>query len=406
MNCTNCGREVPDIAIVCGYCGHVLKAVGHPVAVAPLPAEASPALQRKSGSGWIWVVVAGLGAITVAAILFIVFWKPSTPVLPDSPAVPAPQTMSTTCEDKLAFVSDVTIPDGTAFGPGEPFTKTWRIKNTGACTWTTNYRLAFRDGQQMGASQTNPLTESVSPGQEVDISIALSAPSTPGPYKSFWRLQNADGIVVPVDGVADNSIFVDITVRDTNILLYDDFTEESGGWPVFGDQKGEVGYQSGNFRIAFYQPMGFHAVWSLEEYTDFIVETVFSVPANISDVGAGFTLRANEKRWYLLWIYPFQGKYLFQKDINEQVTELIPLTKSNVIRPIEKTGRYYIKLKIEARGDKFDIWVAQPESDYEYLDSVSDSDLSRGHLGPSADCPDKPFTSPVEVLFEWIKISE
>lgn len=193
---------------------------------------------------------------------------------------------------------------------------------------------------------------------------------------------------------------------DEAILLYDDFKDETSGWPVFGDENGEVKYSGGNLSIVFYDLMGFHAAWSPEEYTDFIVETMFSTPASVSDVGAGFTLRTTEKRWYLLWIYPAQGKYIFQKDINENVTELIPLTASPIIQPSEKAGRYYVNLKVEARGDQFDIWVGNPDLDYEHLATVSDPDLETGHLGPSADCPDQPFSQPVDVLFSWIRISK
>ena len=40
--------------------------------------------------------------------------------------------------DWMAFVTDVTIPDGTVLQPNETFVKTWRIKNIGTCAWNTN----------------------------------------------------------------------------------------------------------------------------------------------------------------------------------------------------------------------------------------------------------------------------
>src|SRR5512143_3278895 len=39
--------------------------------------------------------------------------------------------------DWAQFVADVTVPDGTSYAPGTTFTKTWRLKNIGSCTWTT-----------------------------------------------------------------------------------------------------------------------------------------------------------------------------------------------------------------------------------------------------------------------------
>ncbi len=35
---------------------------------------------------------------------------------------------------------DVTIPDGAPVTPGQEFVKTWKIKNTGICTWDEGYQ--------------------------------------------------------------------------------------------------------------------------------------------------------------------------------------------------------------------------------------------------------------------------
>jgi hypothetical protein len=213
--------------------------------------------------------------------------------------------------------------------------------------------------------------------------------------------------VQPIQTISSPAItLIPTETADPDVLLYDDFGDPGSGWPVFGGpgERSEVGYRNGYYRMAFYKLTGFDAGWSVDEYEDFIVETVFSTPADVSDVGAGFTLRTREKAWYLLWIYPAQGKYIFQKDINGQVTELIPLKESPVIRPLEQADRLHIQLKVIARGERFEIWIAQPDSVYAYLDSVSDVELGIGHLGPSADCPDRLFVEPIEVLFDWIKI--
>ncbi|HLO15367.1 MAG TPA: NBR1-Ig-like domain-containing protein, partial [Anaerolineales bacterium] len=55
-----------------------------------------------------------------------------------SPTITPTPTKITPC-DKAAFVADVSIPDGTLFSPGFQFTKVWRLKNVGTCTWTTSY---------------------------------------------------------------------------------------------------------------------------------------------------------------------------------------------------------------------------------------------------------------------------
>src|ERR1044072_9305710 len=63
---------------------------------------------------------------------------------------PPPTTQPTGC-NKAAFVTDVTVQDGTAFAPGAAFTKTWRLKNAGTCAWTTAYKLVYYSGEQMSA---------------------------------------------------------------------------------------------------------------------------------------------------------------------------------------------------------------------------------------------------------------
>lgn len=212
---------------------------------------------------WVWGVLGVLVVLLgVGAVLSL---SRSKPVATESPPTQAPQAKESTCEDKLAFVTDVTVPDGTILSPDELFTKTWRIRNTGTCTWTTSYQLVFKDGQQMSAPEAVTLTRDVPAGQEVDISVDFTAPSDMRPYKSFWQLQNADGTVVPIEGVEDNSIFVDITVGDQNVLLWDDFDDPSSGWSIFGgkNERSEVGYENGNYRFAFHSlQCGFDAGWS------------------------------------------------------------------------------------------------------------------------------------------------
>jgi hypothetical protein len=91
-------------------------------------------------------------------------------------------------------VTDVTIPDGTLLDPGESFTKTWRLKNSGTCSWTPSYAVVFGTGDSMSGPVTQALTGNVNPGQTMDISVDLKAPATPGDYTGYWKLRNAAGV--------------------------------------------------------------------------------------------------------------------------------------------------------------------------------------------------------------------
>jgi hypothetical protein len=93
---------------------------------------------------------------------------------------------------QLRFVSDVTIPDNTQMTPGQTFTKTWKVKNTGTCAWDAGFKFAFVGGEQM-SGVTYTLPTSVAANAEIDISVAMTAPSKTGSLRGNWRMQTAGG---------------------------------------------------------------------------------------------------------------------------------------------------------------------------------------------------------------------
>jgi hypothetical protein len=108
-----------------------------------------------------------------------------------SPTLTAAPT--TTGVELAVFVEDITIIDGTDLAPGAAFTKTWRLKNAGATTWTTSYSLVFISGDQMGDITSAALPKNVLPNEMVDISVDLVAPTQAGTYTSYWKMLNAAG---------------------------------------------------------------------------------------------------------------------------------------------------------------------------------------------------------------------
>ncbi len=94
--------------------------------------------------------------------------------------------------DKSAFLADLDVVDYSFLYPGTNFTKTWRIRNIGTCTWTTKYRFTYISGNPMGAD-TIYLPRSVAPGDTIDLSLNMKAPDIDEDYSNFWRLRNAAG---------------------------------------------------------------------------------------------------------------------------------------------------------------------------------------------------------------------
>jgi hypothetical protein len=123
--------------------------------------------------------------------------------------------------DAAAFVTDVTYPDGSTIGRGSTFTKIWRIKNVGTCTWTTSYSLVFVDGEKFSAQNAVSMPASIGPGQTVDLPIGLLAPNKDGRYKGYWMLRNASGVLFGVGTSGNSSIYVDINVSGYTVTGYD-----------------------------------------------------------------------------------------------------------------------------------------------------------------------------------------
>ena len=92
----------------------------------------------------------------------------------------------------LIFVSDVNIPDNTSMTPGQAFTKTWKVKNSGTCAWDAGFKFAFTGGNAMNGV-TYTLPTAVAAGAVVDISVAMTAPTTAGKVQSNWRMSTAGG---------------------------------------------------------------------------------------------------------------------------------------------------------------------------------------------------------------------
>lgn len=102
------------------------------------------------------------------------------------------------CTNSAAFVTDVTIPDNTPISAGTPFTKTWRVSNTGTCVWGPDYTLSYYSDERMSAPATValPLTY---PGQNADISIDLVAPNNPGTRRGNFVIKNPAGLIMKVN---------------------------------------------------------------------------------------------------------------------------------------------------------------------------------------------------------------
>ena len=130
---------------------------------------------------------------------------------------PIPPTVPPSACDKVRFVADVNIPDGTVLQPGAQFTKTWRLKNAGSCAWSTSYQLAFFSGEKMGAASSAAFPKNVAVGETVDISINMVAPSAAGSYRGYWMFKNASGALFGIGAQGNKPWWVDIKVSGPTV---------------------------------------------------------------------------------------------------------------------------------------------------------------------------------------------
>ena len=80
----------------------------------------------------------------------------------------------------------------------------------------------------MGGPANQALAGNVNPGQEVDISVNLKAPSSNGSYKGWWGLRNASGVMfaqfyVDIKVGGGGGIFA-VTSVTYNVTTFDENT--------------------------------------------------------------------------------------------------------------------------------------------------------------------------------------
>jgi hypothetical protein len=124
---------------------------------------------------------------------------PTAPTPTETATIPGP------CTNNLTFVSDITIPDGTAITIGSSIDKQWLVQNSGSCNWDSTYRLRWIGGDPLGAN-TEQLLYPARAGAQATLRIQFTAPAFEGPYESAWQAVDPNG------NVFGDLIFIKIVV--------------------------------------------------------------------------------------------------------------------------------------------------------------------------------------------------
>ncbi len=136
-----------------------------------------------------------------------------TPQVPPTDAPTATQASDLPC--LRANLESKSIANGTKVYIDRTFTQTFRLKNTGACTWNGNFELRFIGGDLMGAGASIILTTSNVPTWGyVNIDILMKAPSAPGHYANYWMIKSDSGEIFGVGPAGSQSFSTEIQALD------------------------------------------------------------------------------------------------------------------------------------------------------------------------------------------------
>jgi hypothetical protein len=175
-------------------------------------------------------LAAGISTSTPIILIPTLATSTSTIMIPTGSPTPTPTTTFTITPiptqtelpcDLATFVTDVTVPDGMEFYPGDDFIKTWRLKNIGSCTWSAGYNVIFVDGDIMGAPLNVDLPGDVPPMQEVDVSVSLVAPDETGSYRGNWKLRNAEGVIFGLSTGGPFYVEIEVVEPAAPTVVYD-----------------------------------------------------------------------------------------------------------------------------------------------------------------------------------------
>ena len=198
-----------------------ILACGPLAAGTPQPAATLNALYTSAAQTLEAMSTQAAGTLIAQASATSTLSNPTSSPVPVSTFTNVPPITTVSKCDSAAFETDVTYPDGSLVGRSSSFTKVWRIKNTGTCTWTTSYSIVHVSGEKFGAKNSVPMPKSVSPGESVAISLDLVAPNSNGSYKGNWMLRNTSGALFGVGESGNSSFYVEVNVSGYIVTGFD-----------------------------------------------------------------------------------------------------------------------------------------------------------------------------------------
>jgi transcriptional regulator with XRE-family HTH domain len=97
--------------------------------------------------------------------------------------------------DAVAFVADISVPDGTVMPPYFEFEKIWRIRNSGTVPWVGRWlaRRGAASGHGVPRSPSRVPIPDTQPGEEVDIRTPVRSQPLAGSSQGHWKMVDDRG---------------------------------------------------------------------------------------------------------------------------------------------------------------------------------------------------------------------
>jgi hypothetical protein len=310
------------------------------------------------------------------------------------------------CTNLIDFIDDVTVLDDTAFLPGQTFTKTWRLRNVGTCTWTTAYSLVFVDGDALNATSPVLLPVSIPPQTDVDLSVTMTAPGVPGTYTSNWMLRSPSGTNFGLGADSTRPFWTRIVVQEGTSELnlgspdWRDAMDASTYWYLVDTDSTRFSMDESRLQMTVLDP-GSSDEWGLSlrpEVDNFYLQATFITGDTCADADRyGVLLRAPDPSQGYVFGFSCSGRYRLYSWDGETYRGIQEWRSSSAIRAGAnqtnvlgvwmdgETIRLYAngQLLAEFTDDQFDagkfgLFIGSPETDNftVYVDEVATWDLN------------------------------
>ena len=211
---------------------------------------------------------------------------------------------------------------------------------------------------------------------ESGVQVALTASPASGYSFDYWS-GSASGthptITVIMDTDKSLTANFETTSPVSEVLFFDDFTDEAGPWYTFSDENGTVFYENGWLHLVNYTlaPVVTHTR-AYQHFTDFILEVDTKLVAGTDDNWHSVALRYQDDDNYYTAGVSADGYYAIAKHVHGDLIDLVEPAYSGHIR---RGSNVINSIRIECVGSSVKLSV-----NGHLLTTVTDATFSGGDI--------------------------